>query len=355
MNRILLKTTLAWSLVALVACAVNPATGKRELNFVSEGQEIEMGKAGAADVERTIGVYPDADLNAYLTELGMRIARTTERPTIPWQFHVADEPVVNAFALPGGPVYIARGILAYFNSEAELVSVLGHEIGHVVARHSAQAITREQLAGVGLGIASVGASAIDPRLGNYVGAASQGLGLLMLKYGRDAESQADALGFKYGVRGGWDMRDGTKMFNTLARVSGDPGQRLPEWQSTHPAPEGRAQHNDERVRAAEGQGVRFDTMRVDRNGYLRRLEGLVFGDDPQNGYFEGTVFYLPSQKWMIAFPAGWQTHNGTEAVAAMSPAKDAIIVLSASWGLSLPEAESTMIPSFAGLLAATAS
>jgi predicted Zn-dependent protease len=177
MNRTLLKTTLAWSLVALAACAVNPATGKRELNFVSEGQEIQMGKEGAADVERTIGVYQDADLNAYLTELGMRIARTTERPTIPWQFHVADEPVVNAFALPGGPVYIARGILPYFNSEAELVSVLGHEIGHVVARHSAQAITREQLAGVGLGIASVGASAIDPRLGNYVGAASQGLGL----------------------------------------------------------------------------------------------------------------------------------------------------------------------------------
>src|SRR6478609_6308148 len=337
MNRTLLKTTLAWSLVALAACAVNPATGKRELNFVSESQEIQMGKDGAADVERTIGVYPDADLNAYLTELGMRIARTTERPTIPWQFHIADEPVVNAFALPGGPVYIARGILPYFNSEAELVSVLGHEIGHVVARHSAQAITREQLAGVGLGIASVGASAIDPRLGNYVGAASQGLGLLMLKYGRDAESQADALGFKYGVRGGWDMRDGTKMFNTLARVEGDASQRLPEWQSTHPAPEGRAQHNDERVRAAEGRGVNFDTMRVDRNGYLRRLEGLVFGDDPQNGYNEGTIFYLPSQKWTIAFPAGWQTHNGTEAVAAMNPTKDGIIVLSAA-GKETPQA-----------------
>ena len=346
MTRSLTKSALAWSLIALVACAVNPATGRRELSLVSEQQEIAMGQQGKADVQHSIGIYPDSAWNAYLSDLGMRIARRTERPDLPWSFQMADEPVVNAFALPGGPVFIARGILPYFNSEAELVSVLGHEIGHVTARHSAQQMTRAQLAGLGLGVAS----ALDSRVAKFAGVASQGLGLLLLKYGRDAESQADALGFRYGLNGGWDMRDGTKMFNTLARVSGDPAQRLPEWQSSHPAPEGRAQHNEERVRAAEARGIRFDTLRVDRNGYLRRLEGLVYGPDPRQGYFEGTQFYHPTLRFEFAFPAGWQTQNGTDAVAGMSAAKDAIVALSGA-GAESPQATGQKFAAQQGLTA----
>lgn len=324
MTRTLVKTGLAWSLIALAACAVNPATGERQFSLVSESQEIAMGQQGKTDVEHSIGVYRDPALERYLSDLGTRIARTTERPDLPWSFQIADEPVVNAFALPGGPVFIARGILPYFNSEAELVSVLGHEMGHVTARHSAQQITRSQLAGLGLGVAS----ALDSRVAKFAGVAGAGLGLLMLKYGRDAESQADALGFRYGLSGGWDMRDGTKMFNTLSRVGGDPSQRLPEWQSSHPAPEGRAQHNDERVATAQATGIRFDTLRVDRNGYLRRLDGLVFGEDPRQGYFEGTQFYHPTLRLEFAFPGGWKTQNGTDAVAGISAAKDAIVVFS---------------------------
>lgn len=327
------KQLTVLTLLTVAACAVNPATGQRQFSLVSESQEVAMGQQGKTDVEHSIGVYHDAALEAYLTELGTRIARTTERPNLPWSFQIADEPVVNAFALPGGPVFIARGILPYFNSEAELISVLGHEMGHVTARHSAQQMTRAQLAGLGLGVAS----ALDQRVAKFAGVASQGLGLLLLKYGRDAEAQADALGFRYGLAGGWDMREGTKMFNTLSRVSGDPGQRLPEWQSTHPAPEGRAQHNDERVAAAEARGVRFDTLRVDRNGYLRRLEGLVYGADPRQGYFEGTQFYHPTLKFEFAFPAGWKTQNGTDQVAGMSPAEDAIIALGGA-GTDTPQA-----------------
>jgi predicted Zn-dependent protease len=311
-------------LLLAAACAVNPATGHREFSLVSESQEIQLGQQGKADVQRSIGVYPDSAWNAYLTALGTRIARSTERPDLPWSFQVADEPVVNAFALPGGPVFIARGILPYFNSEAELVSVLGHEMGHVTARHSAQQMTRAQLAGIGLGIAS----AVDSRVARYAGVAQQGLGVLLLKYGRDAEAQADGLGFRYGLRNGWDMREGTKMFNTLARVSGDPSQRLPEWQSTHPAPEGRAEHNDERVRAAEASGVRFDTLRIDRNGYLRRLEGLVYGEDPRQGYFEGTTFYHPTLKLKFAFPTGWKSQNSVAAVVGGSPNGDAVMAFS---------------------------
>ena len=318
------KYLLALSLAGLAACAVNPVTGKNEFSLVSESQEIQMGQDGKAQVQRSIGIYADPTLNAYLASLGNRIAATTERPNLPWSFQIADQPVVNAFALPGGPVFIARGILGYFNSEAELISVLGHEMGHVAARHSAQQMTRSQLAGLGLGIAS----AVNSRVASLAGVAEQGLGLLFLKYSRTDEAQADALGFRYGLRNGWDMREGTKMFNTLSRVSGDPSSRLPEWQSSHPEPEGRAVHNDERVHAAELTGVNFDTLKVDRNGYLRRIDGLVFGEDPREGYFEGTVFYHPGLRFRFAFPAGWKTQNSAESVAGMSAAKDLIVVVS---------------------------
>lgn len=346
MNR---KTVIAFALVGVAACAVNPVTGKNELSLVSESQEIQMGQQGKVEVQRSIGLYDDAALTAYISGLGTRVARTTERPDLPWSFQVADQPVINAFALPGGPVFIARGLLAYFNSEAELISVLGHEMGHISARHSAQQMTRSQLAGLGLGVASV----VDSRVARFAGVAQAGLGLMFLKYGRDAESQADALGFRYGLNGGWDMRDGTKMFNTLSRVSGDPSQRLPEWQSSHPAPEGRAQHNDERVAAAETRGVRFDTLRVDRNGYLRRLDGLVYGEDPRQGYFEGTVFYHPTLRLKFAFPDGWKTQNGVESVAGISSAKDAIVVFSGA-GTESPQATGRKFAAQEGLTAGQA-
>jgi predicted Zn-dependent protease len=344
------KKLAVLALVGIVACAVNPVTGRRELSLVSETQEIQMGQQGAEQVRSSIGVYPDSALNAYLASLGARLAATSERPNLPWSFQVADEPVVNAFALPGGPVFIARGIMAYFNSEAELVSVLGHEIGHVTARHSAQQMTRAQVAGIGLGVATIGASMIDPELTRYMGAAQAGLGLLLLKYGREAESQADAVGFRYGVAGGWDMRKGTEMFNTLARVSGSASQRLPEWQSSHPAPEGRAAQNERRVNAATARGVNFDTLRVDRDGYLRRIEGIVFGEDPRQGYFEGTIFYHPTLRFTYAYPSGWQTQNGTQQVAGINAAKDAMVILSGA-GRETPQATAERFAAQQGLTA----
>lgn len=319
---------LSFTFVVLAGCAVNPVTGHRELSLVSESQEIQVGQQGAADVRKSIGVYPDSALNAYLTSLGTRIVAHSERPNLPWSFQVADEPVVNAFALPGGPVFIARGILPYFNNEAELIAVLGHEIGHVTARHSAKQMTREQLAGIGLGVAAAGASVAGRDVSSYLGLARSGLGVLMLKYSRDNESQADALGFRYGVAGGWDMRKGTDMFNTLSRVSGPPSSRLPEWQSTHPAPEGRAEANQLRVDAAIARGVDFDTLRVERESYLRRIDGLVYGEDPREGYFAGTVYYHPTLRFTLAFPAGWQTQNGKDLVAGGALDQSAVMALS---------------------------
>src|SRR6185312_12567020 len=128
-------------------CAVNPATGKNQLMLVSEDQEIAMGRQADSAVITSIGLYPDAVWQRYIQQFGARIAATSERPNLPWTFRVVDDPAINAFALPGGFVYVTRGILPYFNSEAQLAGVVGHEIGHVTARHTAAEMSKQQLIG----------------------------------------------------------------------------------------------------------------------------------------------------------------------------------------------------------------
>src|SRR5256885_287468 len=183
-----------------LACAVNPATGSRQLMLISESQEIAMGRDYDREVTASIGLYPDSALQGWIQQFGARLAATSERPNLPWSFRVVDDPVVNAFALPGGFIYVTRGILAHLNSEAELAGVVGHEIGHVTARHSASQMTKQQLAQVGLAVGAIA----SPELGRYTGLASQALGVLFLKYSRDNESQADELGLRYLRRGRYD-------------------------------------------------------------------------------------------------------------------------------------------------------
>ena len=171
----------------MASCARNPVTGKNELSLVSEGQEIQMGQQAAQEVAQTIGFVDDSELQSYVANIGKRMAAKSERPDLPWEFHVVNDASVNAFALPGGFIYVTRGLLGSMNSEAELATVLGHEIGHVTARHSVQQISKAQLATLGLGIGSI----VSSDIAQFAGLASQGLQVLFLKYGRDAENQAD--------------------------------------------------------------------------------------------------------------------------------------------------------------------
>lgn len=171
------------ALVALAACATNPVTGRREFSLISESQEIAMGREAARDVVGSIGAVPDSALQRYVSALGTTMARASERPNLPWSFVVIDDPMVNAFALPGGPIFITRGILSHMNSEAQLVSVLGHEIGHITAKHSVSQMSQAQLAQIGL----VAAVIARPGLARFGDLASQGLGLMFLKFGRDDE------------------------------------------------------------------------------------------------------------------------------------------------------------------------
>ncbi|HEX8907544.1 MAG TPA: M48 family metalloprotease, partial [Longimicrobiaceae bacterium] len=183
----------ALALLAAGSCARNPVTGHRELALISEAQEIQMGQQGAQEVAQTLGLLPDQALQDYVQRIGAALAAKSERPNLQWTFRAVDDPSPNAFALPGGYIFVTRGILNLMDSEAELAGVLGHEIGHVTARHTVQQLSRQQLAQLGLGIGSI-LSPTVAQLGNALGS---GLQLLFLKYGRDDERQADELGFRY--------------------------------------------------------------------------------------------------------------------------------------------------------------
>ena len=324
--------TLA-ALVALVAaaCATNPATGARQIMLVSESQEIAMGRDYDRQIVASIGLYPDSALQRYIQKFGMRLAATSERPNLPWTFRVVDDPVVNAFALPGGFIYVTRGILAHLNSEAELAGVVGHEIGHVTARHSVSRMTKQQLAQLGLAVGAIA----SPDVGRYAGLASQALGVLFLKYSRDDESQADELGLRYLRRASYDAREMPHVFEMLARVSqAQGGGRVPEWLATHPNPDNRRGRIEQDI-AAGPQA--FSGTVVNRDSYLQRLAGLVFGANPREGYFKGAEFFHPELRFRITFPDGWKTSNAKQAVAAVSPDQDALIELSLATETSADE------------------
>ncbi len=313
---------VACVLLSLVAaCATNPVSGKREFSLVSSEQELQMGREGHPAVLAEYGAYDDPDLQAYVDSVGQSLARGSHLPNLEWHFTVLDDPAVNAFALPGGYIYITRGILAHLNSEAQLAGVLGHEIGHVTARHSAQRATQQQLAGLGVGLASI----FSPEFQRYSGAAQQALGLMILKYGRDQETEADRLGVDYSTKVGWDPREIPATYRTLRRVGESSGQSLPTFLSTHPDPGDREVRTRELANAAAAGRT---GLVIGQKTYLTRLDGVVFGIDPRAGFFDGARFYHPQLDFELEFPAGWQTRNTRAAVLAAAPDQRAILQLS---------------------------
>ncbi|HYZ89538.1 MAG TPA: M48 family metalloprotease [Myxococcales bacterium] len=327
---------------AAAACVRNPATGNLQLNLISESQEIDMGKQAAQEVDQTIGLYKDPKIEAYVARLGQSLSQQTNRKNLPWQFHVVEDPGVNAFALPGGPVYVTRGILATLMNEAQLAGVMGHECGHIAARHSANQLSKAQVAQIGLGIGSV----LSPQIASLSQLAGVGLQILFLKFSRDDESQADKLGFAYMANDGYDAREMVSLFKTLERVSKlAGGSKVPEWLETHPDPENREQATLQRLKEAN---VDFSKAKVNRDEYLSTIDGMVYGEDPRQGYFQGSRFLHPDLKFQVTFPQGWQTQNTPQAVAGMSPKQDAIVQLAAA-GKDSPDDAATKFFSQQGI------
>jgi predicted Zn-dependent protease len=318
------------------SCARNPVTGKRQLSLMSESAEKNLGKQSDPEIVASFGKYEDEKLQSFINEKGQAMAKISHRPNLGYEFKIVNSPVVNAFALPGGYIYFTRGIMAHFNNEAEFAGVLGHEIGHVTARHGAQQQTKQLLMQVGL-IASIIAK---PEFAQFAEQASQGLGLLMLKFGRDDESQSDKLGVDYSTKIGYDAQNMAEFFKTLGRLSDQGGDRIPTFLSTHPDPADR--YNNVKKLAAEAQKtVPANTLKVNRDNYLRMLEGLVYGEDPREGYVQDNVFYHPELKFRFPVPASWKTQNTPSQFAMVEPNQKAMMVLTLAQGTTLEQAAQT--------------
>ena len=294
--------------LAAAACATNPVTGKKEISLVSEAQEIAMGQQADAEVRREMGIYDDPALQRYVADIGERLARVSHRPNLPWQFAVVDHPAVNAFALPGGFIYITRGILPYLNDEAELAGVLGHEIGHVAARHSAHQASLGTLGQIGV----IGLGVFVPATRPLGDVTSAGVGLLLMKFGRDDEREADRIGIEYVAKGGWDPAAMPQVLQTLSRMDELSERGVPNWLSTHPDP-------GSRVVEAQPMAAKLatpDARTRNRDEFLRHIDGLVVGDNPKDGVVRGNRFLHPEMRIALDFPEGWEVMNSAEQVAA---------------------------------------
>ena len=303
-----------------LSCAVNPVTGKKELSLISEGQEISLGAETDKEIRVQYGIYHDPSLEKYVRRVGEELVPHTHRPHLTYHFSVLDTPVVNAFAVPGGYVYVTRGILVLMNSEAELAAVLGHELGHINARHSVRRMSKLILVQLGL---SVG-GALSETFAKISGVASLSIQLLFLKYSRDDEREADRLGVEYSRKSGFNPGKMVDFFASLQRL-GDlsKGASLPGFLSTHPL-------NQERIQNAKGMLTADDqSLLVRDHSYLSQIDNIVFGDDPRQGFVEKSTFYHPQLRFFFSIPEEWELRNTPSQVVMSSKDGNAAVVLQA--------------------------
>ncbi len=316
--RVLAATAL---LTAAVACALNPPTGRRSFSLMSETREIAAGRASDAQIRTELGVYDDPALQEYVSGIGSQLAKVSERPTLPWQFTVLDQPAVNAFAMPGGFIYVTRGILPFLKDESQLAGVLAHVIGHVAARHAARQYSSSPSSPLLPGL-----SAFSPAAQAVGRLSAESLSLLFPEYSRDDELQVDRRGVEYAARAGWDPDGVPGMLSTLGRLDeaqGDQGG-VPNWLTTHPLPLARVGE----IRPA------IDQLRAGRQGLitgqetlLRHLDGLVFGDNPAQGMVRANTFLHPQLRVRLDFPAGWNVTTGPQQARAKAPADEVYMLL----------------------------
>ena len=258
----------------ITACSTNPVSGEKEFVLMSEQQEVSLGAGLNKQVLKQYKVYKNPALQAYVNQVGQSLARKSHRNNIRYYFTVVDDPSINAFALPGGYIYITRGLMAYLNSEAELAGVLAHEVGHVTARHSARQQTRGTLTSV---LASVIAKQTgSPQVINSIATAS------IRGFGRKHELQSDKLGAEYLARVGYDPHNMIKVIEVLKAqedfskfLARSEGRQPPTYHgtfATHPSNDQRLQQVVREANTVRSAGTKADN----RRGYLNRIAGLKY-------------------------------------------------------------------------------
>ena len=307
-------------MVFIASCAVNPVTGERQLSLYSEQDEIAIGKQTDVQIRNQYGIYNDPALNEYVARVGASLGPYTHRSHLEYHFAVLDSPVVNAFAVPGGYVYVTRGILALMRSEAELAVVLGHEMGHVNARHSIHRMSEQTLFGLGLAVGS----SLNKTVADIAGIAGVGIQLLFLKYSRDDERQADQLGVEYSRKGSYNPGEMIGFFTSLEKMGDLSGSHsIPGFLSTHPLTSERIQNTKDMLIESDGK------LQVKHTPYLNKVENMVYGDDPRQGYVEKNTFYHPEMRFSFGFPQAWQLQNMPSQVIMGSDDGEAAVILQA--------------------------
>ncbi len=280
------------------------------------------------------GLYNSPKLQAYITQQGKRMTAISDRPG-DYGFTIVDSPIINAFATPDGHVYFTRGIMAYFNDEAQFTGVLGHELGHITAQHG----KKQQRNSILSSILVAGATIVSP---NLLGRVAQPLAQLgMLKYSRTDENEADALGVKYSTKVGYDASHMATFFQTLERTEAQSGSSIPTFLSSHPNSADRYQRVKQLAAQAQ-QNLGKRTLTVNRDSYLRSIDGLAFGEDPRQGFVEGGVFYHPDLKFRFPIPSGWKSQNSPEQFQMAEPNGKALLAFLGVPGSSLEEAAQTL-------------
>jgi predicted Zn-dependent protease len=329
-RRPLTVLAVLYAALAVTGCATNPATGKQDIVLMSESDELKVGQQEHAKIMQQYARYDDEALQDYVNQIGQRIVAASHRPQVQFTFTVLDSDEINAFAIPGY-VYITRGIMAYLNSEAELTAVLGHEIGHVTARHMVRQQTGAMATGVGSTILGVLTQSADiANVANVAGSA------LVSGYGRDMELEADGLGAQYLVRLGYDpsaMIDVVRLLKNQesfeiqqARAEGRQPRVYHGVFASHPDNDTRLQ---EVVKAASKSGGQANYRPPGRDAYLDRIQGMAFGSSAAEGVAKGNRFYHADMGFTVAFPSGWSIKNTPKSVLAMPPQRDAVLELAA--------------------------
>lgn len=327
--RVLLSVFVLLCVSLVSACAVNPATGERNFVLMSESAEIKLGREAHQQVVDQFGLYDDSELQAYVQKVGEQLALNSHRADLVYRFTLLDSDQVNAFALPGGYIYITRGIMAYLNSEAELAAVLGHEIGHVTARHGVQQASQQQATGFGYLIGSI----LVPELR---AAGAQNLFSLLSTawirgYGREHELEADSLGAEYIAKSGYQpeamievigvLKNQEIFDKDLAALEGREPRAYHGVFATHPK-------NDTRLQEVVGKAKALankNASRVNKNEYLNKIAGMVFGDSEEQGIRRGSSFYHAELGFALDFPKNWRIENRPNSLIAQAPKGEAII------------------------------